>query len=201
MRGKPILKLLVPAFMLFSFTFCLAQTPRELVVLDEAMANRDKILECLRDDMEVIILNEGGNQIEELTEKLKEYKNLDAIHLLVCGKEGTIMLDGAPLENNSLGKYTPEFASWKDSFSSTGDLMIYTCNLAGSEQGKLIIRRLSAYTGLDIAASTNDTGNLGDKGDWKLEFRKGEVETLSCFDNQKASSFPGKFERKNKLNK
>lgn len=173
-----------------------AQQAKQLVVLDEAIKNRELIIECINDDMELFILPEGVNQLEELTEKLKNYKNLEALHLLVCGKDGMIMLNGTPLQNENIGNYTQQLSSWKNSFTADGDMMIYTCNLAESDKGKLVIRRLSAYTGLDVAASTNNTGNLGSKGDWQLEFMKGKIETSTCFNTEKLADFPGKFERK-----
>ena len=173
-----------------------AQQAKQLVVLDEAMQNKELIMECINEDMELLILPDGVNQLEVLTEKLKNYKNLEALHLLVCGTDGMIMLNGTPLQNENIGKYTEQLSSWKNSFTEDGDMMIYTCNLAESDKGKLVIRRLSAYTGLDVAASTNSTGNLGDKGDWQLEFMKGKIETSTCFNTEKIAEFPGKFERK-----
>ncbi len=173
-----------------------AQQVTELVVLDEAMQNKELIMECLNENMEIIILPDGVNQLDVLTEKLKGYTNLEALHLLVCGKEGMIMLNGTPLQNDNISEHSQQLSSWRSSFKDTGDMMIYTCNLASSDQGKLVVRKLSAYTGLDVAASTNNTGNLGDKGDWHLEFMKGKIETATCFNVEKISSFPGKFQRK-----
>ncbi len=185
-----ILALLLP------ISWISAQQVTELVVLDEAMQNKELIMECLNEDMELIILPDVVNQLDVLTEKLKEYTNLEALHLLLCGKDGMIMLNGAPLQNDNISTHSQQLSSWRSSFVDTGDMMIYTCNLASSDQGKLVIRKLSAYTGLDVAASTNNTGNLGDNSDWHLEFMKGKIETGICFNADKISNFPGKFERK-----
>ena len=185
-----ILALLLP------ISWISAQQIKELVVLDEAMQNKELIMECLNEDMELIILPDVVNQLDVLTEKLKEYTNLEALHLLLCGKDGMIMLNGAPLQNDNISTHSQQLSSWRSSFVDTGDMMIYTCNLASSDQGKLVIRKLSAYTGLDVAASTNNTGNLGDNSDWHLEFMKGKIETGICFNADKISNFPGKFERK-----
>ena len=190
-KSFPLILILLLAMIQLS-----AQQAKQLVVLDEAMQNKELIMECLNEDMDLLILPDGVNQFEVLTEKLKDYENLEALHLLVCGTDGMIMLNGSPLQNENIGKYTEQLSSWKNSFTADGDMMIYTCNLAESDKGKLVIRRLSAYTGLDVAASTNNTGNLGDKGDWKLEFMKGKIETSTCFNTKKIADFPGKFERK-----
>ncbi|MCK4922013.1 MAG: DUF4347 domain-containing protein [Bacteroidales bacterium] len=161
----------------------------ELVVLDETVISKEAVINCLRKNIEILILPAGVNQLQELTEKLKNYKNLEAIHLLVCGKDGVIMLNESPLQNQSISMYSKELGLWKESCTPTCDLMIYTCSLAESDEGKLIIRRLAAYTGLDVAASTNVTGNLEEKGDWKLEFMKGKIETTTCFNTEKLAVF------------
>ena len=47
--------------------------------------------------------------------------------------------------------------------------------------------RFGSFTGADIAASTNLTGNSKYGGDWVLEFHTGEINTASL----KAQSFVG----------
>lgn len=197
MKNKLVIKffaLIFCSFFLYGGVY--GQDVKELVVLDEAMANKKLIIKCLKDNMELIILKEGEDQIEKLTSSIKKYKSLEAIHLLVCGKDGVIMFEDSPLQSSTIGKYMNELSEWKDSFTENGDLLIYTCNLAGSNSGRLVIRQLSAYTGLDVAASTNMTGNLGNEGDWDLEFMKGKIETASCFNENKISDFPGVLVRK-----
>lgn len=168
-----------------------AQGPKELVVIDENMENSEDLIKGVKKDIEVVVLKKDGNQLEELTQKLENYKDLDAIHLMICGEDGVINFQGAPVQNDNLSSYMESLAKWKESFKSGGDLLIYTCNLAGSNEGKLVVRRLSAYTGLDVAASTNRTGNYSDSTDWILEFMKGDVKAEFCFDENLIGDFKG----------
>jgi len=173
----------------------LAQKEIELVVIDEAVERRDDIINSLNDNLHVIILKQSNTQFRDLKDSLKNYKNLKAMHLLLCGKDGEIMLNGSPITNENIGNLSEDLSQWKESFIEEADLLIYTCRLAGSRNGKLVVRRLAAYTGLDVAASVNDTGNYGNQADWKLEFMNGSIETSSCFDFEKIRLIPGNLQR------
>ncbi len=196
MRKKSIRILItIISGLLFFIPVSTQDLQNELVVLDESMDNRKEIISSLNENVKIIILKQSNNQLKDLTDSLKSYQELTALHLLLCGKEGLIMLNGSPINNQNMGELSDELSQWKKSFRDNGDLLIYTCKLANTDGGKLVIRRLSAYTGLDVAASVNDTGNIGKESDWDLEFMSGPVEAASCFNFQKIKKFPGKFQR------
>lgn len=60
--------------------------------------------------------------------------------------------------------------------SETGDILLYGCNVAQGEAGARFIEQLSAYTGAEVAASTDYTGALALGGDWVLEASTGAIE-------------------------
>lgn len=59
-----------------------------------------------------------------------------------------------------------------------GDILLYGCNIADSS-GLAFVNQFGSFTGADIAASTNLTGNSKYGGDWVLEFHTGEINTAS----------------------
>ncbi len=172
-----------------------AQSAGEVVILDENIKNKDIIIQSLRSGIHVIELEQGVDQFDRLNSELAGLKNLKAVHLLLCGKEGFIMFDGKPMNNGNLCEKYETLSEWKHSFDQEGDILIYTCNLAREDNGKLLTRRLSSITGLDVAASVNLTGNDDISADWSLEFMVGKVETQLCFDPLKIRDYPGKLQR------
>lgn len=164
----------------------------ELVVIDKAISNSGILADCMKNGLDVVVLGNNGNQLEDLTREIESRNNLDAIHLFFCGKDGILMMEGVMLSNNNLTNHLETFGKWKTSFKPGADMMIYTCNLAESNEGKGLIRRMAAYTGLDVAASVNHMGNIS--GDWSLEFRKGDIESDYCFTSG-IGNYPGTFKR------
>jgi hypothetical protein len=171
----------------------LGQQRKELIIIDKAVKESGLLADCMQADKLVIILPGEGAPMKNLTREIVKHKDIDAIHLFFCGKDGLILLDGVMLSNSNLTEYISEFDEWRASFKPGADMLIYSCNLASSNQGKGLLRRLSAYTGLDIAASVNTTGNI--EGDWALEFHKGEIESEYCYAKNSISSYPGILQR------
>ena len=54
--------------------------------------------------------------------------------------------------------------------------MIYACNLVAGSQGQALINQIAAFTGADVAASNDITGQ---SGDWQLEVATGDIESES----------------------
>ena len=65
---------------------------------------------------------------------------------------------------------------WGEALADDGDILIYGCDLAGSQEGRSLIEALSRLTGADVAASEDRTGAAAKGGDWELEFRTGSIE-------------------------
>ena len=127
--------------------------------------------------IEVILLDSNRNGIEQITETLANYKNIDAVHLISHGSEGQINLGNVVLNSEFLVQNTTEISQWKEAFTDDGDLLIYGCNLAATDQGQNLVNSISTITNTDVAASDNDTGQSSLGGDWILEFNSGVVET------------------------
>lgn len=49
-------------------------------------------------------------------------------------------------------------------------MLLYGCSIAKTQAGKAFVTRLSAATGVTVAASDDATGHSGLGGDWELEF-------------------------------
>ena len=87
---------------------------------------------------------------------------------------GQIVFGNAFLNNETIDNYQATLTSIGQSLTKSGDILFYGCNVASTEQGEILIKKISEITKADIAASDDITGK---DGDWVLENKLGIVET------------------------
>ncbi len=156
---------------------------QELVFIDTDVENYQELLnDILAQDsegrnIEVIVLDNERDGIEQISEALANYQNLDAVHLISHGSDGNIDIGNTLLDANTLNQNLAEISAWGDAFTEEGDFLIYGCNLAQTEEGQSLVQALSSLTHADVAASDDLTGNESLGGDWDLEYKVGNIES------------------------
>jgi len=124
----------------------------------------------------VSVLSANANGIQHITDVLSGYSNLSAVHIISHGAPGQVNLGTEILDSNSLQRHAREIGTWGNALTENGDILIYGCAVARSEVGIELIEQVATFTGADVAASTNPTGNVGYGGDWVLELSTGQIE-------------------------
>ncbi|MCF6203041.1 MAG: DUF4347 domain-containing protein, partial [Methylococcaceae bacterium] len=127
-------------------------------------------------NISVVLLDTDKNGIEQISDTLLDYDDLDAIHIISHGEDGNISLGNTSLNSNSVVSNQLAISLWSDSFSESGDLLIYGCNLAATTEGQSLVDTLAQLTQTDVAASEDLTGNVKLGGDWDLEYVSGTIE-------------------------
>jgi len=153
----------------------------------------DDLLSNSREDrqIEVVLLDNSRDGIAQITDVLSDYRELDAVHIISHGSEGAIDLGGTLLEFDTLLANTTAIQGWAEAFSEQGDILIYGCNLAASEDGQALVESLARLTGADVAASDDLTSSTEKGGDWELEYSTGSIETSVAISSQTQSSWSG----------
>lgn len=161
-----------------------AETPRnELVIVDASVEGYQTLLADMQSaagdarQLNVVVLEAGRDGVTQISEVLKRYGQLDAVHLISHGGTGALQLGSASLDATSLGSRAAEVAAWGEAFSADGDWLIYGCDVAAGDVGADFVQRLSQLTRADVAASIDLTGNAALGGDWDLEFTAGQIDT------------------------
>ena len=126
---------------------------------------------------DVFILDNTRDGVEQISEVLAGYSNLDAVHIFSHGGDGSIDLGNSRLDSDALNASAAEIGGWASAFSETGDFLIYGCNLAASADGQSFVDSLASITGADVAASDDLTGSASLGGDWDLEYHHGNIES------------------------
>lgn len=164
-----------------------ADARRELVFVDTAAEDYEQLVADLLADadsqrhFDIHLLDRDRDGVQQISEVLGEYSDLDAIHIVSHGSEGTVNLGSTWLSADNLNGYAGSIAAWGNSLSTDADVLFYGCELAGNAEGETLVETLAALTGADVAASSDDTGNAALGGDWDLEYSVGQIQTDVAF--------------------
>ncbi|NEQ50876.1 MAG: DUF4347 domain-containing protein, partial [Leptolyngbya sp. SIO3F4] len=164
--------------------------PRSVVFIDGGLTQIDILKQGLKTD-NVILLNKQTNGIEQITETLEKYTNLDSVHIFSHGSQGQLQLGNILFNQTNLNDYQTELESWQNAFSQDGDLLFYGCNLAAAD-GFDFVEQISELTQTDAAASTNITGHSS-YGDWILEKATGDIEAAIAIDQATQIAYKGQL--------
>ncbi len=135
------------------------------------------LLAGMPEGAEVVLLDSAQDGLSQMLTALEGRSGLDAIHVIGHGASGMIDLGSTSVTSDTLTERADDVAALGRALSSTGDILLYGCDVGEGEQGATFIAQLAALSGADVAASTNLTGAAALGGDWVLEASTGQVET------------------------
>ena len=168
----------------------------EIVFIDERVTDIQSLLDDLAEPHEtvvfdVVMIDVTRDGVEQVSEALAEWTDLDAVHFVTHGTDRAVKLGSTWLTAENLDAYAGQITLWGGSLTSDGDLLFYGCELAKSSSGQTLLESLQALTGADIAASTNNTGAAILGGDWVLEFEIGNIKSQMPFSQKLQSDWDG----------
>ncbi len=147
----------------------------ELVIVSGTVKDSKVIIDSLAEGTEVLVLDNESDVLDQINEYLdKSAVKYDAIHVVSHGGDGYLVLNNSVIDMESLQADPASWAAIGEHVSEDGDIMLYGCNVAQTENGKAFANQLASLTGADIAASVDVTG--GDYG-WELEYVTNAVAT------------------------
>ena len=149
-------------------------TTSSIIFIDARISNSLSLIDSLMQPAEVIIIDGESDGLAQMVAALKGRNDIDAIHVISHGSQGTLYLGSTVLNERNLSLYQSQLASIGSALSETGDLLLYGCNVAQGDAGLKFIDSLAQATRADVAASDNLTGL---RGDWALELAVGQIET------------------------
>ncbi|MDH3871502.1 MAG: DUF4347 domain-containing protein, partial [Gammaproteobacteria bacterium] len=161
-------------------------TPDYQVLVDDLLANQDATRH-----FEVVLLNNQRDGVTQVSEALSMFEDVDAVHIISHGDDGSIELGDSVLDFEALKANVDAIQSWGDTLTAEGDILIYGCNLAATSAGEALVDGLAKLTGADVAASDDLTGSTEQGGDWELEYTSGAIETDIALSAQAQADFDG----------
>ncbi|MBF0296465.1 MAG: DUF4347 domain-containing protein [Magnetococcales bacterium] len=154
---------------------------REVVFIDTALQDYQQLVAGVRPGVEVELLDHGTSGLERLSQWAASHQGYDAIHIFSHGSQGRVSVGADNVTAASLANplVKEELSVIGRALKPEGDLLLYGCDVAQGDAGKMLIDALAQATGADVAASTNPTGRVGAGGDWTLESASGTIESTS----------------------
>jgi hypothetical protein len=165
------------------------EAKENLLFIDSTIDDYQKLIDLDTPNSEIFLLNSSQNEIEQISERLAQYHNLESVQIISHGQAGSIQLGDSPLNLNTFSLYADQIQNWGNALSNEGDLIFYGCNVAANQDGKNLINELKDLTGADLAASDDLTGNSALDGDWDLEIQTGTIETAGIFQPELSNIF------------
>ena len=114
----------------------------------------------------------GLSGLASVIEQRSAASSFDAISLYCHASSGRIDLGQQTINADNVSRLQRSLKHVAEHIKPGGDLLLYGCNLASKAKGQHLIDRLSAVMGVDIAASTDLTGQ---GGNWRLEYQHGHI--------------------------
>ncbi|MBT4874425.1 MAG: DUF4347 domain-containing protein, partial [Desulfobacula sp.] len=171
--------LCIVVFVLNGVAFGNVQALSEIVFIDPSVPQAEMIVAQLPENAEVVRLSPGMEAIAQISARLAKKVNLSTIRIISHGNEGYFVLNGTRIDNDFLQEQGSRVAPWGRALAENGDILLYACNLAATNEGKAFVGKLSDLTGADIAASIDITGGEIFKGNWSLEYEIGQIDTIA----------------------
>ncbi|MEO5340565.1 MAG: DUF4347 domain-containing protein [Magnetococcus sp. MYC-9] len=151
--------------------------PKKIAFLDPRVPDYQALLDGIRPDVMVVILDAQKDGVVQISAVLADQKDISAVHILSHGGPGTLPLGSISLSFATLSDYSEQLQGWARSLTPEADILLYGCDVAAGAQGDAFIYQLSQLTGAEVAASDNKTGDAEQGGDWLLEDQTGGIET------------------------
>ncbi len=149
---------------------------KDIVIVDGNVTHSDTLLKNLPRQTAVHFLSPQADGVDQISDILSNYRNLNSVHLISHGESAQLHLGNSRVTSATLNHKAGQVQQWQAALSPTADIFLYGCNLVATDQGQTFVSRLATLTGADIAASDNLTGDANQGGDWTLEYQLGDLE-------------------------
>ena len=85
-----------------------------MVFIDQNVPDYDQLMADLanKDNIDVFILDSSVDGIEQISESLIKYQNLDALHFVTHGNDGNVHLGSTWMSKDNIGSYGEALALW-----------------------------------------------------------------------------------------
>ncbi len=163
------------------------ETPRQVVIIDGGVSDKDGILDAIPSGADVYVLPTDADGVAMIATILAQYDDLDAVHVVSHGQDGGVMLGTATLDADSAASHAEALGRWGAALADSGDILLYGCATGSGAEGLAFLQTLAEATGADVAASEDSTGAAARGGDWDLERSAGTIEA----DAIEATDFSG----------
>jgi hypothetical protein len=164
---------------------------KPIIFIDSSVENYQSLITGADKNAQIVILEKDRSGVEQITQALRNWSNIKALHIVSHGSPGSLQLGSDILKGENLDSFSSLLQQWGKALTKTADILVYGCEVAAGEIGEKFIKRLNKIIGANIAASSHKIGNATLGGDWKLDKTIGSIQTPLAFSAQAMKSYGG----------
>jgi autotransporter-associated beta strand protein len=153
------------------------EAPQRVILASGYLPELDQIVKNLPTDASIHILRAEGQIVQEITQILSGYDQINQLHIISHGHPGSLVFGKEVLDTQALNNQADQIRAWGARLAADADILLYGCDVAAEETGVVFLKTLQGLTSADIAASDDTTGAAALDGDAILEVRFGEIES------------------------
>ncbi|EJN33917.1 VCBS repeat-containing protein [Pseudomonas sp. GM84] len=168
-----------------------APAPRNLVVIDARLENRDQLAANLPAGTTAVVVDPGQDAIAAISNALAQMGKVDSIQVFSHGASGQFTLGNQVFTQQSVEQLGDRLSAWRGELNAGADIQLYGCDVGAGSAGQALVNELARWTGADVGASSNATGSQLAGGDWRLEVRSGDVDKTIALAAATLDSFQG----------
>ncbi|MFJ4352837.1 VCBS domain-containing protein [Pseudomonas sp. NPDC089428] len=168
-----------------------APAPRNLVVIDARVENRDQLAANLPVGSTALLVDPGQDAIAAISNALAQLGKVDSIQVFSHGASGQFTLGNQVFTSQTVEQLGERLSAWRGELNAGADIQLYGCDVGAGSAGQALVDQLARWTGADVGASSNATGSSLAGGDWQLEVSRGEVDKHIALAASTLDSFQG----------
>ncbi len=148
----------------------------DVVIIDKSLENYQQLARSSEQNAHVILVENTDTGFADLEKKIGTLHDVARLHILTHGTNGNFVLGRQQLNEQNINQFNNFWRAVSKTFASKqSELLIYSCQLAGSRGGKSFVDRLHALLGVSVASSEDNTGASEFGGNWNLEYVAGRL--------------------------
>ncbi|MDM0065115.1 DUF4347 domain-containing protein [Variovorax sp. J31P207] len=168
-----------------------APVAHQLVVIDSRVENREQLAAHLPADARLLVIDSRTDGLAAISAALAEMGPVDSIQIFSHGASGQFTLGSRTLSSDNIAQAGEILSGWRGELIAGADIQLYGCRVGEGPAGQMLVGELAHWTGADVGASSDDTGNAAAGGNWTLEVRSGDVDKAIAIDAASLAGFQG----------
>ena len=162
---------------------------REIAFIDPAVVDVPSLVAGLRPEVVPVLLGGELPAAQVIARTLRDYEDLDAIHIVAHGRPGDLSFSNGALTLSNIKQYATDLAAIGDALGPYGEVLLWSCHTGEGAGGRAFVRELSQIVGAPVAAATGLVGSALLGGNWELDTRSHEFVARPPLTNTGAAEY------------
>jgi hypothetical protein len=163
---------------------------KEVAFIDPTISELGVLLSVLRPGVQAVILNRSEPALAQIAASVKRRSGTAVIHIIAHGGPGEVRFAAGPLSLKTIGEHAGALLSIGQALDG-GELLLWSCDAGGGEDGVAFIEALARATGANVAASAGPIGSIAHGGHWQLDVGSAAIRSVAPLTAMGIAAYPG----------